>query len=168
MKIIIPAILTATVLIAGFFAFMPVEKASTVHVSIGQSQLLALTATGVTPGTAATDTATWTIGQPFCVVAASFTPTVDAGGDLDLAAPTITTNLHAAGNTATTNPGVIAVGTPQNIIPKTAANAERICGTTTLVIATSADAGAAATDAVTLNVIVQTQSAATAPAAVLS
>lgn len=33
-KIIIPTILTATVLLAGMFAFMPVEKASTVHTTI--------------------------------------------------------------------------------------------------------------------------------------
>jgi hypothetical protein len=30
-KLIIPAILTATVLVAGMFAFMPIQKASTVH-----------------------------------------------------------------------------------------------------------------------------------------
>jgi hypothetical protein len=30
----IPAILAATVLVAGLFAFMPIEKASTVHTTI--------------------------------------------------------------------------------------------------------------------------------------
>lgn len=34
MKYIIPAILTATVLLAGFFAFSPIEQASTVHTTI--------------------------------------------------------------------------------------------------------------------------------------
>lgn len=34
-KIVIPAILAATILVAGMFAFMPVQKASTVHTSIG-------------------------------------------------------------------------------------------------------------------------------------
>ena len=34
-KLTIPSILAATVLIAGIFAFMPVEKASTVHTSLG-------------------------------------------------------------------------------------------------------------------------------------
>lgn len=33
-KLIIPSILTATVLIAGMFAMMPIEKASTVHTTI--------------------------------------------------------------------------------------------------------------------------------------
>ena len=37
-KLTIPSILAATVLIAGIFAFMPVEKASTVHTGLG-SQL---------------------------------------------------------------------------------------------------------------------------------
>ena len=34
-KLAIPGILAATVLIAGIFAFMPVEKASTVHLGLG-------------------------------------------------------------------------------------------------------------------------------------
>ena len=33
-KLVIPGILAATVLVAGMFAFMPVEKASTVHTTI--------------------------------------------------------------------------------------------------------------------------------------
>ncbi len=36
-KILIPAILTATVLVAGMFAFTPVQKASTIHTSLGGS-----------------------------------------------------------------------------------------------------------------------------------
>ena len=35
-KLAIPSILAATVLIAGIFAFMPVEKASTVHTGINE------------------------------------------------------------------------------------------------------------------------------------
>ena len=35
-KLTIPSILAATVLIAGIFAFMPVEKASTVHTTLGE------------------------------------------------------------------------------------------------------------------------------------
>jgi len=34
-KLIIPAILAATVLVAGIFAFMPVQQASTVHTTLG-------------------------------------------------------------------------------------------------------------------------------------
>ena len=36
-KLTIPSILAATVLIAGIFAFMPVEKASTVHTGLGNT-----------------------------------------------------------------------------------------------------------------------------------
>ncbi|GEM_PF-2473692 len=38
-KIIIPAVLAATMVIAGTFAFMPIEKASTVHRSVGTSSI---------------------------------------------------------------------------------------------------------------------------------
>ena len=41
-KLTIPSILAATVLIAGIFAFMPVEKASTVHTGLG-TQLTTIT-----------------------------------------------------------------------------------------------------------------------------
>ena len=36
-RLVIPAILAATVLVAGMFAFTPIEKASTVHRSVGTS-----------------------------------------------------------------------------------------------------------------------------------
>ena len=60
-KIAIPAILTATVMVAGMFAFMPVEQASTVHTS-----------------TAATETQTKLIR-----VASAACTIVDANGDGD-------------------------------------------------------------------------------------
>jgi len=51
-KFLIPSILTATVLIAGIFAFMPIDKASTVHTTIIASALTikAVTATCNTDG----------------------------------------------------------------------------------------------------------------------
>jgi len=45
-KFTIPVILVATVLVAGIFAFMPVEKASTVHTTL-QSSTAATTAHGL-------------------------------------------------------------------------------------------------------------------------
>jgi len=42
-KLTIPAILVATVMVAGIFAFMPVEQASTVHTTIQGTQLKAFT-----------------------------------------------------------------------------------------------------------------------------
>ena len=53
-KIAIPALLVATVMVAGAFAFVPVEQASTVHTtSIGQLQ--AVTATDAN--------ASWNVGE---------------------------------------------------------------------------------------------------------
>jgi len=39
-KLTIPAILVATVMVAGIFAFMPVQQASTVHTTIGTLQVV--------------------------------------------------------------------------------------------------------------------------------
>ena len=44
-KLLIPTILVATIMIAGVFAFNPVEKASTVHTTIGTSSMLTTTMT---------------------------------------------------------------------------------------------------------------------------
>jgi len=44
-KLTIPTILVATVMVAGIFAFMPVEQASTVHTTIGLLQAVTATAT---------------------------------------------------------------------------------------------------------------------------
>jgi len=41
-KVVIPTILAATILVAGMFAMMPVQKAATVHSSIGQLTILEL------------------------------------------------------------------------------------------------------------------------------
>ena len=46
-KLTIPAILVATVMIAGAFAFMPVQQASTVHTTIGLLQTFTATATNM-------------------------------------------------------------------------------------------------------------------------
>lgn len=55
-KIIIPTILAATVLIAGIFAFMPVQKASTVHTAIiAALSSTAVGAGGITSASIATD-----------------------------------------------------------------------------------------------------------------
>jgi len=48
-KIIIPAIMTATILIAISFAFMPVEQATTVHTTIQASQTVSKSDVDVTP-----------------------------------------------------------------------------------------------------------------------
>ena len=165
-KVVIPTILAATILVAGIFAMMPVQKASTVHSGIASSPLV-LTAVGLTPANAVSDLATFTVNQPFCVLSVSATPTLDANANLDMAAPTVTTNLHAAANSALVNPAVTAVGTPVETLVDTATNAENICGTTTLAVLVGSAAGDAA-DTVTLSVTIQTRGSVAAPAAVLS
>ena len=47
-KLMIPAILAATVMVAGIFAFMPVEQASTVHTTSGLSAIVESVTTATT------------------------------------------------------------------------------------------------------------------------
>ena len=62
-KLTIPAILAATIMVAGIFAFMPVEQASTVHTTIvadlGRTSSVILDAATIAdPGNSATSTVT--------------------------------------------------------------------------------------------------------------
>ena len=68
-KIIIPSLMVATILVAGIFAFMPVEQASTVHTILQD-----------TTGTWQTDSLTYTTATSGAAVAADFSITVDADG----------------------------------------------------------------------------------------
>ena len=99
-KLVIPAILTATVLIAGMFAFMPVEKASTVHTSIGQTANV-LTATKTLP--LAGTPVTFTIScASDCLVQAVWldnTPTTGAENDHELASVTVGGSAFKDGET---------------------------------------------------------------------
>jgi len=196
-KFTIPTILAVTVLVAGIFAFMPIEQASTVHTTIQAStaQLLSLTASP-TPQTAATDVATWTINQPFEVVSIFATGSGDA--NLDALTLDVTTNLVATADyvevfnpsQAETAAGYNALMRETNAVtvdiptithgasPATIDPAaftitmldgknRSIFGTTTLTITTAASAGDAA-DVLSLTVIVMTRGDVTAPTAVLS
>ena len=96
-KLTIPAILVATVMVAGIFAFMPVEQASTIHTSavfLGNQNTFK-TATDTVA--AATGTVvTIDLDAPFKIVSISFqctsvtnsgdaeTTTCDAGEDMDV------------------------------------------------------------------------------------
>ena len=72
-KYTIPIMLVATVLVAGIFAFMPINEASTVHTTIQNSQLQIKTTTdtvAITDGGATTaGTVTINLGAPFQLVA---------------------------------------------------------------------------------------------------
>ena len=96
-KLTIPTILVATVMVAGIFAFMPVEQASTVHTTIGvlntaTANDLALPAavTNIIDLTAGTDIAEGTICASIADVGAednlALTVTAAAGETIDLIA----------------------------------------------------------------------------------
>jgi len=73
-KLTIPAILVATVMVAGIFAFMPVEQASTVHTSatfLGNQNVFK-TATDTQASVTAGQIVTIDLGAPFKIVSISF------------------------------------------------------------------------------------------------
>jgi len=79
-KLTIPTILVATVMVAGIFAFMPVEQASTVHTTI-QLQTVIKSDTDMD----ATDTIVLTCTQPFSVTSIVFeTDNADATDDVSV------------------------------------------------------------------------------------
>ena len=178
MNKVIPSILVMTVLVAGIFAFMPVEEATAVHTTIQntQSTLLVLTAT-LLPDNAGGDdeTATFTLTNPFEVVNIFATNLVDGGASNDLAASVITTNLIVSAWITEPNPPATAgaVGDVNQLLTADSidgdpAEALAIVGTTTLAVELLEGAGFDATDSMTLTVIIKTTGDQTAPAAVLS
>ena len=62
-KLVVPAILVSITLVAGIFAFMPVEKASTVHTTIQGTQLTNLDVAFVDDTKTANATATCGVGN---------------------------------------------------------------------------------------------------------
>lgn len=107
-KIIIPSILTATILIAGMFALMPVDKASTVHTTIISNRLVQTTygLSGVTAASIVVVVDTTPLAMGTAHIAAVL-PVAEAGvaNDCETEAPLITVQ---AGNAATALTTVIA------------------------------------------------------------
>ena len=169
-KLTIPTILVATVMVAGIFAFIPVEQASTVHTTAAGSStdLLALTTTPL--NAAATDTNTWTINSPFCVISISYIPTTGsaAGTALNYGVPTIATNLALAADNVMGDPGAIADDvTSGELLVANDADSPKVCGTTTLVLVTTVGTGDAA-DSALWTVLIETNGSVTAPASVIT
>jgi len=68
-KLTIPAILVATVMVAGIFAFMPVQEASTVHTTIlADTPTLKISANTKNQVSAVATTYTWTSTQPMKII----------------------------------------------------------------------------------------------------
>ena len=86
-KLLIPTILTATVLIAGIFAFMPVEQASTVHDTIIDSttDLRLIQQTIVFDATAPVDNdlIRFSSAEPFHLLAIFFDASTNLAGGVD-------------------------------------------------------------------------------------
>jgi len=96
-KLTIPAILVATVMVAGIFAFMPVEQASTVHDTI-QATSLQIQTVDSTPAAFAIsddDVLEITSTDAYSLLAITCTIADPNGGIADLAAPTITVDGEA-------------------------------------------------------------------------
>ena len=90
-KLTIPTILVATVMVAGIFAFMPIEQASTVHTTIQdtQAQVRSLALASVAITTAADGVGTLTCNQPYMVNSVNWVTIHDNASD-DYAIPAIT------------------------------------------------------------------------------
>ena len=93
-KLTIPAILTATIMVAGMFAFMPVEQASTVHLSAAgaSTQLKTVTAAAVLGAVIDGGTVTTLTCPGGCVVKDITVTIVNDTGDeeVNITADTIT------------------------------------------------------------------------------
>jgi len=167
-KLTIPAILVATVMVAGMFAFMPVQQASTVHTTTGGFLSLAPAAT-VNPTVAATDAAIWTIGEPFCVKSIYRTGGADAGA-LNVGVFTVATNLVAAADyplVVDDAAGAASTAVADLLAREAAGIADvPLCGTTTLTVTSSSTAGVAG-DTNIITALIETQGSTTIAAAAL-
>ena len=166
-KLTIPAILVATVMVAGIFAFMPVEQASTVHLSgtiTGVASQIILVSGVITPaaGGDATDAIACvkTSTNPFHVLAVNLATTLDANTNLDLAVfvdGELSTDLSDDPGSDIT--AVTAVGTADDNFDYLAVNTlvgnPNLAGTTTVTFGPLADATAGdAVDEVTVSFII--------------
>jgi len=92
-KIVIPALLVATVMVAGAFAFLPVEQASTIHTTTGAG-LIGETETFTIPDGGSTDTHLLTLTFSDASIVHGLrinVPTDDTTDDYDISAVTANT-----------------------------------------------------------------------------
>ena len=81
-KIAIPAILVATVMVAGMFAFAPVEQASTVHTTVSSDIIVFTETLTLDAANTDNDTLDLTCNQPFAVLAILFPDGADTADSL--------------------------------------------------------------------------------------
>jgi hypothetical protein len=119
--IIIPAILAATVLLAGMFVMIPVDKASTVHTTIqsNSAKIVTITSTPATFDPTDNDELRVTADRPFQILGMSCVET-DPDNAENLIAWTVTVRASAAADAftgalqPTRDPGAVAGGTIVN------------------------------------------------------
>jgi hypothetical protein len=107
--LIIPTILAATVLLAGFFAFMPIDKATTVHTNIisstAQPRVLTLAATAMANNNqieiACGTPAATNKNLPFVVTMLTLRSTLDGGDDFNISSIEIDNVAKTSGDSAT-------------------------------------------------------------------
>ena len=112
-KLVIGAIATATVLLAGIFAFLPVQQANAVHLSIQAATAgpTTLTSLGIDPAAGGT-AVTLTCDVAFQLIDVDIVNTTDPAADntyiltkdQDGAGPTFTQTLPIVGEAPTTSP----------------------------------------------------------------
>ena len=148
-KLIIPAILTATVLVAGMFAFMPIEKAATVHTTILGKRLVVQSA--LLTGLAAGDLFPFIDSTPHHILSAHITITDATAACAPGNVPTsVQVLVGVAGGTlnnvmvGATNTGIGGAGQcvfHVNIVPGTTVNGVAIPNPTTDIVVVNAGGG---------------------------
>ena len=115
-KLLIPTILVATVMIAGVFAFMPIEKASTVHAGIGTTaNVIEDRATLLTSGADVACTVTSASDMIIIEIYLDNTPTT--GGDKSYRVQSMSVDGADVGGPLVANPLNIAAGDKEAYTP---------------------------------------------------
>ena len=120
-KLVIPSILAATVLVAGIFSLIPVQKASTVHSTIQAATTKLTSVTKTDTNVDSTDTASVTCTQSFVVrtiqadiansVAADITAVISSDAD-GAAAAFVPVNILSGVNVGATSENVVDAALP--------------------------------------------------------
>jgi len=105
-KIAIPALLVATVMVAGIFAFVPVEQASTIHTTSSSGLITEVeTSTILDDSSADTHTITYTFDSDSIVYGIHIAlPTTESADNYDIASVTVN-GAALLEDTTFTNPG---------------------------------------------------------------
>lgn len=171
-KLVIPAILIGTIMIAAGFAIQPVQQAGAVHTTVQANTSKYYTLTGIVGPDAdagVLEAARWAINQPFQVISVTALQTADTGADCDLAASNIRTDLVPEAGVAELNPAASDANTDTRVLLSNAVADTLVAGATTLEVGSVEGANCDADARETITAIIETTGALTAaPAATIS